>query len=81
MNKGQMYSLQSRTRKEAASNVAEPGISHESVKMDDKQDKAAQHGEPQHVVASSRQGRNRQLRQRLWKLPLARNQHERAERW
>ena len=51
-NKGQMYSLQRRPRKEAVSNVAEPDISYENAKMEDKQDKAAQHGEAQHVAAA-----------------------------
>ena len=37
---------------EAASNVAEPGISHENAKMEDKQNKAAQHGEVQYVIAA-----------------------------
>ena len=45
MKKGQIYSLQKRTRNEEASNVAELGISHENAKMKDKQDKAVQHGE------------------------------------
>ena len=48
-----MYSLQKkRTTKETASNVAEPGISHANVKMDDKQDKAVQHGKAQHLAAA-----------------------------
>ena len=47
-----MYSLQKRTRKEAVSNVKETGISHENAKMEDKQDKTAQHGEDQHVAAA-----------------------------
>ena len=46
-----MYSLQKRTRKEAVSNVEETGISHENAKMEDKQDKEAQHGEDQYVTA------------------------------
>ena len=46
-----MYSLQNKTRKEAASSVGKTGISHENAKMEDKQDKAAQHGEEQHVAA------------------------------
>ena len=64
MNKGQMYSLQKRTRKEAGSNVTEPGILYENVKMEDKQDKAAQHRKAQHVAAAEA----RQLRQRARKL-------------
>ena len=32
--------------------MAEPGISHETAKMKDKQDKAAQHGAAQHVAAA-----------------------------
>ena len=47
-----MYSLQKRTRKEAVSNVEETGISHENTKMEDKQDKAAQHGEDQYVATA-----------------------------
>ena len=47
-----MYSLQKRTIKEAVSNVEETGISHENAKMEDKKDKAAQHGEDQHVAAA-----------------------------
>ena len=47
-----MYSLQKRTRKEAVSNVEETVISHENAKMEDKQDKAAQHGEDQYVAAA-----------------------------
>ena len=51
-----MYSLQKRTRKEAVSNVEETGISHENAKMEDKQDKAVQHGVAHHVaVAEARQ--------------------------
>ena len=51
-----MYSLQRRTRKEAISNVGKTGISHENAKMEDKQDKAAQHGEAQHVTAAEEDG-------------------------
>ena len=52
VNKDQMYSLQKRIRKEAVSNVEETDISHENAKMEGKQDKAAQHGEDQHVAAA-----------------------------
>ena len=47
-----MYSLQKRTRKETVSDVAELDISYENAKMEDKQDKAAQHGEAQQVAAA-----------------------------
>ena len=47
-----MYSLQKRIRNEAVSNVEKTGISHENAKIEDKQDKAAQHGEDQHVAAA-----------------------------
>ena len=32
--------------------MAEPDISHENTKREDKQDKAVQHGEAQHVAAA-----------------------------
>ena len=73
-----MYSMQKRTRKEAASIVVEPGISHENVKMEDKQDNAANMAKL-NTWPRPRQGRKRQLRQRARKLPSARSQLEQAE--
>ena len=73
-----MDSLQKRTRKEAASNVAEPGISHENAKMEDKQDKAAQHGEAQHMAAT--EARQEEATTAEGAETSVSKQHERAER-
>ena len=73
-----MYSLRKRIRKKAVSNVEEQGISHENAKVEDKQDKEAQHGEDQHVAAVE-QGQEEATTAEGAETSVTRSQYERTE--
>lgn len=52
VKKGQMHLRQRRIKREAALSVEKPGTLQENAKMSAKQNKTAEHGEAQHVVAA-----------------------------